>query len=185
VEGVVSRWKEMQEEMGKETFEEKNIRLNQEAKGKLEDEGLKYDYGKPRIELVPPEFIIDVAEVLTRGADKYTDDNWQLGMSWERVYGSLQRHLLAWIGGEDRDSETGLNHLAHAGSCLSFLIWYQYHYTEGDDRIRVLRQQRDETKKTTKVQNGAKEVSLTDKGFAKFLLWAEKENIDFKESEDK
>lgn len=97
-------------------------------------EGLKDDQDKVRMELLPPELLIGTAKVLTFGAKKYTDRNWELGTKWSRVFGALQRHLWAWWGGERFDTETGYSHLWHAACCLAFLIAYEARKTGTDDR---------------------------------------------------
>lgn len=97
-------------------------------------DGVKYDRAKTRMELLPPELLQAVAEILTFGADKYGDRNWEKGMLWSRVYGALLRHLNAWWGGEDLDEETGKSHLWHAGCCLAFLIAYEQRAIGQDDR---------------------------------------------------
>ena len=110
----------------------------------MNSEGHKYDAGKPRIELVPPELVFAVAEVLTYGATKYADRNWEKGMSWGRVFGALMRHLWAWWGGrgpttasflfQEWDDETARSHLWHAGCCIAFLIAYEERNAGTDDR---------------------------------------------------
>ena len=97
-------------------------------------EGRKDDQGKVRMELLPHELMIGVAKVLTFGAKKYNDRNWEKGMAWSRVYGALQRHLVAWWAGESRDEETGYSHLWHAGCCLAFLMAYEMRGIGKDDR---------------------------------------------------
>jgi hypothetical protein len=88
-------------------------------------EGLKYDSDKLRMDLIPPEVIEQLATVLTYGAKKYSDRNWEKGIKYNRVYGALQRHLNRWMMGEDLDKESGLLHLSHALTCLSFLVTYE------------------------------------------------------------
>jgi hypothetical protein len=39
--------------------------------------GRKNDNGKVRLELVPPELLFAVGQVLTFGANKYADRNWE------------------------------------------------------------------------------------------------------------
>ena len=92
----------------------------------LMDDAVKFDDNKIRYELLPPEFSREVAEVLTFGAKKYGDRNWEKGMKWSRVYGALKRHIEDWFDPykPDEDPETGLSHLAHAGCCLAFLMAY-------------------------------------------------------------
>lgn len=88
-------------------------------------EGTKYDNGKPRMDLIPPELLMEVSKILTFGADKYAERNWEKGMDWGRVYGALQRHLWAWWSGDSKDAETGESHLAHAACCIAFLLTYE------------------------------------------------------------
>ena len=106
--------------------------------------GWKNDAGKVRLELVPPELLFAVGQVLTFGANKYADRNWENGMLWGRVFGALMRHLWAWWGGkgpttrnfafDDADEETAMSHLWHAGCCIAFLIAYEERGTGTDDR---------------------------------------------------
>lgn len=112
-------------------------------------EGRKDDNGKARIELIPPELVFAVAEVLTFGARKYEARNWEKGMHWGRVFGALMRHLWAWWGGHgpttrsflfgELDDETGFSHLWHAGCCIAFLIAYEERGAGTDDRLRAVR----------------------------------------------
>ena len=104
-------------------------------------EGYKSDEGKVRWDLVDMDTIQDMAEILTFGADKYTDRNWEKGMNYGRLFGALLRHLTAWwmakVRGKDgTDPETGKSHLAHAASCLHFLSSFERRggYEQFDDR---------------------------------------------------
>lgn len=96
--------------------------------------GHKDDNEKIRLELVPPELLVAVGDILTFGAAKYADRNWEVGMSWGRVFGALMRHMWAWWGGESKDQETGRSHLWHAGCCIAFLIAYEERGVGTDDR---------------------------------------------------
>jgi len=100
---------------------------------------LKYDADKPRPELIPPEALEEIAKVLAFGADKYAAGNWATGngFAWSRLYGALLRHLYAWARGEDKDPESGLSHLAHAGCMLVFLIAHVRRKHGADDRTEV------------------------------------------------
>lgn len=97
-------------------------------------EGVKHDEGKARMDLVPPEAIAAMAHVLTFGADKYGERNWELGMRWSRPYAALLRHLLAWWGGEDEDPETGMSHMWHVMCCAAFLTAFEARDEGLDDR---------------------------------------------------
>lgn len=93
-----------------------------------------FDSGKRRVDLVPPELIEAVADVLAKGAEKYTEYNWQKGMEWMKLYGSALRHLLAFRKGEDKDPESGLDPIAHAICDLAFLLVYRRTHPELDNR---------------------------------------------------
>lgn len=96
--------------------------------------GIRYNIGKPRYDLVNPKAHEDFVEVLTIGAEKYYDRNWERGMSWTSVLASLKRHIAAFERGEDYDIETGKLHIAHAACNVHFLNSYYYIYPQGDDR---------------------------------------------------
>lgn len=104
--------------------------------------GLKYDQGKPRMELLSTLAVVELSKVLSYGAKKYTtetdsgDHNWRKGMKWSRLAGAALRHIFAWLAGETVDPETGINHLAHAMCCLMFLLEYQEIHKALDDRYK-------------------------------------------------
>jgi hypothetical protein len=100
--------------------------------------GVKQDGEKLRWDLLPPEPLEDVVKVLTLGAVKYAPRNWERGMRWGRCFAAMMRHLWAWWGGEARDPETGLSHLAHACCCLFFLMAYERRRIGVDDRHVVV-----------------------------------------------
>lgn len=107
-------------------------------RGKLLKEGVKFDGDKLRTDLIPPECIEAVAWIYTFGAKKYDDNNWRKGMKFSRVYGAVQRHLLAWYRGEDNDPETGKSHMWHAmWGCITLAYYMLYYsvYKKFDDRI--------------------------------------------------
>jgi hypothetical protein len=99
-----------------------------------QEKGLRFNEGKTRHDLVPAYAQEQFAKVLTKGAIKYDDRNWELGMSWSSVLASLERHLLAIKRGEDFDPETGLLHSAHVMCNAAFLTEYYKIYPQGDDR---------------------------------------------------
>ena len=80
--------------------------------GGQHEQGVKFDRGKVRLDLVPTEAIHALGRILTAGAAKYGEHNWRKGMAWSRVYGAAQRHLTAFWSGDDIDGESGMS--AHA-----------------------------------------------------------------------
>lgn len=97
-------------------------------------QGLRYNSGKTRLDLIPPFAEKQLGEVLTKGALKYAPRNWEKGMLWSNVSASLYRHLNAFSNGEDFDPETGLLHTAHIMCNAAFLTEYYRIYPQGDDR---------------------------------------------------
>ena len=90
-----------------------------------ETTGRKYDAGKAQPSLLPSGPILEISKVLAFGAKKYAPENWKKVESGKRRYtDAMLRHILAWMGGEKMDEESGLHHLAHAGCCLLFVLWF-------------------------------------------------------------
>lgn len=108
----------------------------------------RYNGGKLRYELIPHNALADLAEVYTKGAEKYTlyddngniiddgSDNWRKGQSWREVMASVKRHIQAWEAGEDKDPDPkmGTLHLANAAWGLFTLLEYYRIYPQGDNR---------------------------------------------------
>jgi|TARA_B110000503_G_scaffold131889_1_gene207166 hypothetical protein len=99
---------------------------------------MKYDLNKAPLALVPPEALLQIADVLGFGANKYGVNNWRKdgeNTEWSRTYSSIQRHLNAFWSGEDLDSESGMSHIAHATTQLIILMVHmQDGHTNMDDR---------------------------------------------------
>lgn len=96
--------------------------------------GVKFDHAKQRTDLLDPVAVKGLVSVLTYGAKKYGDRNWEKGMKWSRPYGAILRHLLAFWEGEEIDSESGLPHLDHVGANWMFLDRYYHTHLGSDDR---------------------------------------------------
>lgn len=97
---------------------------------------LRYDDNKPRVDLLDPIALEGTAAVLAFGAKKYADHNWQKGMKWSKVYGSLLRHIFKFMKGEDLDQESGLPHVDHIMCNAMFLANYYRQHTDKDDRFK-------------------------------------------------
>lgn len=98
------------------------------------EQGLRYNFGKDRHDLLHPDAIDGLVKVLTSGAMKYAERNWEKGMKWSTVIASLKRHLKAIEKGEDFDKESGLLHIDHIQANAHFLSAYYKIAAEYDDR---------------------------------------------------
>ena len=100
-------------------------------------DGLIFDKGKPRLDLIPPEAIFALGEVLSYGEKKYGSRNWEKGMDYGRVFGATQRHLWKYWQGVDKDHESKLDHLYHALANTAFLIAFHERSIGKDTRSKV------------------------------------------------
>jgi hypothetical protein len=112
------------------------------------DSGARYNTGKARFDLIPPEVLLQLAEHYNYGANKYQPNNWVKGFPYSDTYASLQRHLNAWWGGETNDPESGRHHLVaviwNAVTLLYFEL-YPQRYEPFDDRLNSQLKREDRT----------------------------------------
>lgn len=102
--------------------------------------GLRYNKGKNKLDLIPPEWSWALGLVLTTGAEKYAPRNWELGMPYSDVLGPLERHLQKWKAGErydvtdaDGTPGTGCHHLAVVAWNALALMTYDLREIGDDD----------------------------------------------------
>ena len=101
------------------------------------DISVKRDGGKPRLSLVSPIAITNIARVLEFGSTKYGDNNWRkTGLNYQRLIDATLRHLSAYNCGEDCDEESGLSHISHALCNLMMLSEEIETHPELDDRYK-------------------------------------------------
>lgn len=110
--------------------------------------GLRHDNGKLRYDLEPEFARREYMKVMTFGANKYADRNWEKGMLWSKVIGPMKRHMAALLAGEDYDfdpncdgcksgnclNHSGLLHSAHIQWNAAVITEYYKIYPQGDDR---------------------------------------------------
>lgn len=101
-----------------------------------EPTGIKHDQDKPDMSLLSNIALTEVAKVMTFGKRKYSAHNWRGGFTWGRPLAAAARHLFAFIGGEDKDPETGLSHLSHCICCLMFVLEFEQTHPQLDDRYK-------------------------------------------------
>ena len=99
--------------------------------------GLRFDAGKPRVDLLPPDALLELGKVYEYGAKKYAERNWEEGMKWSKVLGPLLRHLFEWMLRIERDEESGQRHIAHVAWNALALLTYELRRVGEDDRPRV------------------------------------------------
>jgi hypothetical protein len=82
--------------------------------------------GKARYDLIPPGPLYRIAETYRRGAERYGEHNWELGMPTSRMMASLIRHIESY-----RRGDTSEDHLGHAAFNIIGLMFFEG--TEWDD----------------------------------------------------
>ena len=85
------------------------------------------------MDLVPPDWFISDAEVLTFGINKgYNEDSWKQ-VDIGRYKASALRHLFAFLSGEEIDEESGLRHLALLKVNIGFLMFLSSEMGENNE----------------------------------------------------
>ena len=96
--------------------------------------GERHNENKLRWSLVSWRALWPMVSVLMFGAEKYSDNNWKKGLPWMEITESLQRHMIAFIEGEDDDSESKLSHVGHI-LCNAMFLSYMFTFRKDlDDR---------------------------------------------------
>ncbi len=95
-----------------------------------ESEGMK----KCPMQLLPPEFLIQTANVMGFGADRYGAWNFrETPIKLSTYQGAMMRHLVAIANGEDID-ESGFPHVAHIAASAAIILDAAKHGKLIDDR---------------------------------------------------
>lgn len=90
--------------------------------------GIKDSKGKLRWSLVDFKSLEPMVRVLNYGATtKYAPNNWKNVPNKASYLDACERHLLAYLSGEEKDKETGESHLASLMCNAMFLIWDREH----------------------------------------------------------
>ena len=97
--------------------------------------GAKDDSSKARYDLIPTALLDGVADVLKYGASEaprpdgtkgYGENNWQnVPNARARYYAAAGRHLAKWKKDPTSKDESGRSHLAHAATCIAFLLSFE------------------------------------------------------------
>jgi hypothetical protein len=89
------------------------------------DDNPKTQYGltKPPMWVIPSAALIELGLAMQLGAKKYGAYNWRDKTVSASIYvDAAERHLRAWLDGEDRERESGASHLGHVMACCAILI---------------------------------------------------------------
>jgi hypothetical protein len=95
----------------------------------------RYNIGKLNWSLVSFVALGPMVSVLMFGATKYSSHNWKKGLTYSSISESLQRHLYAFMEGENDDPESKLSHLGHILCNAMFLSYMHMFKPEMDDRF--------------------------------------------------
>jgi hypothetical protein len=96
--------------------------------------GDRFNTGKLKWSLVSWMALAPMVRVLMFGAEKYDDHNWKKGLKYTEVCESLQRHINAFIEGEENDPESKLSHVGHILCNAMFLSYMSMFKKDMDDR---------------------------------------------------
>lgn len=94
----------------------------------------RFNDNKIKWSLVSWKALEPMVKVLMFGANKYSPNNWQKGLKYSEISDSLQRHLNAFMEGQDDDPESKLSHLGHLMCNAMFLSWMFIFRKDLDDR---------------------------------------------------
>lgn len=78
---------------------------------------------KAPLRYVPSALVIGVSEAMDIGQRKYGPFNWrEQPVSAMTYVEAIQRHLAAWVDGQDVAEDTGVHHLKHIGASVGILL---------------------------------------------------------------
>jgi hypothetical protein len=97
--------------------------------------GLRFNAGKPMLSLIDPEFLVEMAKVMTKGAEKYARDNWRKGLPISGIDDCLLRHQGKAQRRLGNDEESGCSHYAHVAINAMFAWWMEKYRPDLDDRF--------------------------------------------------
>ncbi len=102
---------------------------------------IKYNQGKLRFGLIPPDIEEEIVAILTAGAIKYPANNWLKCKSWMTYYEANRRHGNLFAKGETYDKDLSercgkpISHPAAMAVNAIFLAQMVKTHKEFDDRL--------------------------------------------------
>lgn len=106
----------------------------------------KFDKGKARYDLIPPEFMDGIAKMYGMGALKYGEGNWEkgAGLAYTRLFAAMMRHAWAFIRGETFDPRDGQHHMLSVAWNAIAIFTFDHRINAGvlgntcDDRSTIM-----------------------------------------------
>ena len=90
---------------------------------------------KAPMSTVPANVLAEIGVAMLEGSVKYGRHNYRAaGVRASVYYDAVMRHLMAWWEGEDIDTDSNMNHITKALSCLVVLRDAQMQQMYTDDR---------------------------------------------------
>lgn len=114
---------------------EYRLRYMREAELKQQARVETLKAGKAQMELLEPRFVEGLAQALAYGAKKYAPGGYRDGVKVAQYFGALLRHVFAVMRGEEKDAESGLDHLFHAAANCMIAWWILKNRPDMDDRV--------------------------------------------------
>jgi hypothetical protein len=96
--------------------------ISKEEYESVNEASLAFKRSKTRWSLFPWEQLQEVGDVFTEGAKKYKDEGWKQ-CDTQLYHDAIIRHVMAYMKGEQKDSESGFDHLSHVIANALILRW--------------------------------------------------------------
>jgi hypothetical protein len=99
---------------------------------------VKFDEGKPQIDLIPAELLFVLGEIMGKGSLKHGARNWEQGGRWGGFFAPAMRHAWKFWMNRDRDQQLHTYHLGMAIFNLMVLLVYSMRGIGDDDRTEYV-----------------------------------------------
>lgn len=132
--------KELEVTAGGETADKAEVSTDAEVPTNVEVSSggsLRYNTGKPQFSHLSPDFIMEMANLMTKSAEKYSRQNWLRKQDIRTAADSLFRHYSAFMSGQDNDEGgSEMSHLLHI-AVNAMIMWenYRMYGKEVDNRF--------------------------------------------------
>ena len=88
-----------------------------------------------------PRALIEVAQVMHFGSERYQRGNWLNGIEEHKLWGAMYRHKMSYLLGDKFAADSNLFHLAHMAANLLMLLELKLKESDTDmsveDRLKI------------------------------------------------